>query len=102
MEGFDLELKHGIILAYHGKPLYHLAEMLVEIKRHAREGQTKMPIATQAATVRLDATHRSSADSRPVARPDERNAPVVEGSSGLKDQGSADALAAVGDDESAG
>jgi hypothetical protein len=41
MEGFDLELEHGIVLAYHGKPLYHLAEMLEQIRRDATAGRTK-------------------------------------------------------------
>jgi hypothetical protein len=40
MEGFEIELKHGIILAYHGKPLFHLADMLDEIRRHATQSRT--------------------------------------------------------------
>ena len=40
MEGFEIELKHGIILAYHGKPLFHLGDILGEIRRHAMQGRT--------------------------------------------------------------
>jgi hypothetical protein len=41
MDGFDIELKRGIILSYHGKPFYHLADLLEQIRRDATAGRTK-------------------------------------------------------------
>jgi hypothetical protein len=54
MEGFEIELKHGVILQYQGRPLYHLADLLVEIKQHATGGRTKNAYSnTGGYTVRL-------------------------------------------------
>jgi hypothetical protein len=36
VDGFEIELKHGIVLAYQGKPLYHLGDILDEIRRQPR------------------------------------------------------------------
>jgi hypothetical protein len=65
MEGFEIELKHGIILAYHGKPLFHLADILDEIRRHATQGRTAKVYGNSSGyTVRLG---RNPADPPPTA-----------------------------------
>ncbi len=65
MEGFEIELKHGIILAYHGKPLFHLADMLDEIRRHATQSRTaKVYDNSSGYTVRLG---RNPVDPPPIA-----------------------------------
>ncbi len=65
MEGFEIELKHRIILAYHGRPLFHLADMLDEIRRHATQGRTaKVYDNSSGYTVRLG---RNPVDPPPIA-----------------------------------
>lgn len=65
MDSFEIELRHGIILTYQGKPLYHLVEMLIEIQRDATAGRTKQDYAnTSGYTVRLG---RKAGETPPTA-----------------------------------